>query len=49
MDAPGTTMGGCGGWESLGIADTGGIWPRRLQDWRAHGPGDCRIGGHKAP
>ena len=31
------------------VAELGGTWPSRLQDCRAHGPGDCRIGGHKAP
>ena len=40
---------GCvGGGRTTGIADTGGMRPMRLQDWGAHGPGGCRIGGHRA-
>ena len=44
----GDVEGHVGGGRATGIADTRGIRPRRLQDWGAHGPGDCRIGGHKA-
>ena len=51
-EAPGTTTGDMerhvGSERALGIADTGGIQPWRLQDWRAHGHEDCRIRGQKA-
>ena len=45
----GGVEGRVGGGRAMGIADTRGIWPRRLQDWGAHGPGDCRTRGHTAP
>ena len=39
---------GCvGGGRAPRIAVTGGIRPRRLQDWGANGPGDCRTDRHR--
>ena len=37
-----------GGGRASRIADTVGIGPRRLQEWRAQGSGNCRIGGRTA-
>ena len=59
-EAPGTTMGvmeghgvpvgsRTGGHTAPGIAGMGGIRPRRLQDWGAHGPGDCRTDRQRVP
>ena len=44
----GDVEGHVGGGRASRRAETRGIRPHRLQDWGAHGPGDCRIGGHKA-
>ena len=49
MEAPGTTTGGYGGAYRPGRYQDGCIRLRRLQDWGAHGPGGCIIGGHLAP
>ena len=43
----GDVEGHVGGRRAAGIADTGGIRPQRLQDWRATAPEIAGLGGRR--
>ena len=38
-----------GGHTAPEVAGLEGTWPRKMQDWREHGPGGCRTDRHQVP